>query len=1091
MRRPTLSLVHRRHLSAFLTFAVAALLFALPAAAVAAPTVSDVNSNNGSYKGGNTVTVTGTGFAAGATVKFGATKATAVTVNSSTSITTTTPAGTGTVHVTVTTAEGTSATTGSDQFAYDPAPQGPWLGLNANFGGQGENTAQKFQQHGIAYDAGYGLDLEAGQLVTPGSLAFEYLAEDLKYGMRPIITIRPAGWNPAWGTPLPKGSEITTYVTNFVKTAQSAREAFPEPHLVFQPINEPYGHGSAAEYAGIVAQLLPAAQTAGIPLEDIYIAAYGKDIYSSEQWVTGMYTAKPELKTLIGGWNFHPYGPAEGEDSLHREGIQSVPWVQQLMTSGQNNIIVSEVGFWTPDVNEGKAKGGPESAWTSNSEMASAYLTKMLTNARPMHDAGWLRALLVYNRTEGGWAMETGGSLTQEGSALISFADWDKHPRIEGAQTATEVGADKATLVIGALFSGGYNTTYQFEYGQTESYGSKAPIPAGETSEYEGIELRQKITGLEPKTTYHFRLKATNAYGVTYSEDHTFTTKTSPAFAGNIGVGTLSRPADAAVDSSGNIWVVDRLNNRLVKFNPQGTVLQTIGSLGSANGQLNAPESVAITPQGNLWVTDSGNIRVQEFSPAGAFIAKFGSKGTGTGQFSEWGPKGIAVDRQGNLWVTDYSNRAQEFNQFGEAPKVIGAGQFSQSAGIDVGPEGKIWISDWEANRVRVYNEAGELKTTFGTSGTSNGQFTRPDALEVDSRGNVWVADETERIQEFNQAGTYVGQFGSTGSGEGQLSLSWPFGLTSDAKGNLWIADTSNNRVQHWEIADYVPSYQFSVGGGGSGAEGDLYRPADAAADSSGNVWVVDRLNNRLEKFGPNGEFLAKLGSKGSGDGQLESPRGVAIDSTGNIWVADSGNGRIEEFNSKGEYLSKFGSKGASPGQFSSWGPKDLAFDSTGNIWVTDYSTRIQRFEPTGKFLKSVGGPYPTSPEFAQAAGIDVGPGGKIWVSDWELNQVEVLSETGSFLSKFGVYGTEPSKFQHPDTLDVDAQGNVWVGDEANSRVQEFNQSGEYVTQFGTAGSGAGQFKFGWSFGVADDGKGNLWVADSNNNRLQKWRYAP
>ena len=63
-----------------------------------------------------------------------------------------------------------------------------------------------------------------------------------------------------------------------------------------------------------------------------------------------MYHAQPRLQTEIQGWYFHPYGPPSGSELEHSLGIQSVAEVQQLMTSGQNNIIVSEVGYCAPDV---------------------------------------------------------------------------------------------------------------------------------------------------------------------------------------------------------------------------------------------------------------------------------------------------------------------------------------------------------------------------------------------------------------------------------------------------------------------------------------------------------------------------------------------------------------------------------------------------------------------------------------------------------------------------------------------------------------------------------------------------------------------
>jgi hypothetical protein len=168
----------------------------------------------------------------------------------------------------------------------------------------------------------------------------------------------------------------------------------------------------------VIAKLLPEAQTAGIPLANIYVAAYGR------HWVSKMYEAQSKLKTEIEGWYFHPYGPPSGTAEENGQGIQSLPNVQAEMTSGQNNIIVSEIGYWTHDVNGGESKGGPSSVWAENSTQAAQWLTETLDNALPYRQAGWLKALLIYSRNDGGWAMELPGStLTKQGEALDNFAN--------------------------------------------------------------------------------------------------------------------------------------------------------------------------------------------------------------------------------------------------------------------------------------------------------------------------------------------------------------------------------------------------------------------------------------------------------------------------------------------------------------------------------------------------------------------------------------------------------------------------------------------------------------------------------------------
>ncbi|HEX7244017.1 MAG TPA: SMP-30/gluconolactonase/LRE family protein [Solirubrobacterales bacterium] len=575
------------------------------------------------------------------------------------------------------------------------------------------------------------------------------------------------------------------------------------------------------------------------------------------------------------------------------------------------------------------------------------------------------------------------------------------------------------------------------------------------------------------------------------------TVSTLPTFVSSFGSsgsgnGQFSHPAGIAVDSKGNLWVVDEVHYRVEKFNEAGEYLTKFGSSGTANGKFSRPTDVAIDAKGNLWVTDAANNRIEEFNEAGEYITKVGTAGSGNLQFS--GPESIAIDPKGNIWVGDtYNHRVQELNEKGEFIRAFGTygtgqGQIVESTGIAIGPGGNVWVADWGNNRVEEFSETGEFIRQFGTAGSGSGQFKRPDVIDIDTHGNVWVGDEgNNRVQEFNQSGEYVTQFGTAGTADGKFSFGWPFGVATDSKGRIWVADSGNDRVQRWQIPNYVPTYSSSFGTAGTG-KGQLAHPAGIAADAKGNVWVADEENHRVQKFNKSGEYVAEFGSEGEGDGQFARPTDVAIDPKGNLWVTDARNNRIEEFSEAGKFIRKVGSLGAGQGQFQK--PESLAIDPQGHIWIGDtYNGRVQELNEKGEFIRTFGTYGSGQGQIAEAAGIAIGPGGNVWVADWGNNRVEEFSETGDFIRQFGSEGTGNGQFKHPDAIDVDTHGDVWVGDEGNERIQEFNQSGEYVTQFGAAGSGPGQFLFSWPMGIASDPKGHLWIADSGNSRVQNWSY--
>ncbi len=264
--------------------------------------------------------------------------------------------------------------------------------------------------------------------------------------------------------------------------------------------------------------------------------------------------------------------------------------------------------------------------------------------------------------------------------------------------------------------------------------------------------------------------------------------------------GQLSSPNDLALDAEGNIWVADKANNRIEKFSPGGGYLSKFGSSGTGNGQLNAPTALVVDAEGNIWVADHGNNRIQKFNAKGEYLSKFGSTGTSNGQFS--GPEGIAIDSEGNVWASD-KTRVQEFSSAGTfkaiLPQGSEKGQIKEPTGIAVGPEDRIWVADWSAQRISVFDKAGNFIRQFGSEGGGDGQFHRPSALTVTEGGIVWVSDSLgNRVEAFEEDGSYLSKFGKGGSGEGEMSN--PAGIAVDEVGDIWVADKGNNRVQEWEL---------------------------------------------------------------------------------------------------------------------------------------------------------------------------------------------------------------------------------------------------------------------------------------------------
>ena len=219
-------------------------------------------------------------------------------------------------------------------------------------------------------------------------------------------------------------------------------------------------------------------------------------------------------------------------------------------------------------------------------------------------------------------------------------------------------------------------------------------------------------------------------------------------------------------------------------------------------------------------------------------------------------------------------------------------------------------------------------------------------------------------------------------------------------------------------------------------------------------------------------QFVTKWGTQGTGDGQFMYLLGVAVDTSGNVYVADTQNNRIQKFSSTGSFLTKWGSLGEGDGQF--YVPLNVAVDSSGNVYVTESNNfRIQKFSSTGSFLTKWGTWGTDDGEFNRPAGVAVDSSGNVYVADIDNNRIQKFSPDGSFLTKWGSYGSGDGQFANPRSVAVDSSGNVYVGDLNNHRIQKFSSTGSFIMKLG-----GGQFTY--PNGVAVDSSGNVYVVDNS-----------
>ena len=402
-----------------------------------------------------------------------------------------------------------------------------------------------------------------------------------------------------------------------------------------------------------------------------------------------------------------------------------------------------------------------------------------------------------------------------------------------------------------------------------------------------------------------------------------------------------------------------------------------------------------------------------------------------------------------------------------------------------------------------------------GTSGGLGGEMNTPEDVAVDSAGNVWVADQN-RLQRFSSSGVWQRTMGKNVNG-----------------GGVYEACT----------------FESSCLAGSTGAlGGEMNFPAGVAADTSGNIYVADFLNQRIQKFNTAGVWerawgrnvvedggagtvctdvqavnLATLcfeictvasdcqeGDPGGLGGEMDFPSKVAADASGNVYVSEGSGQRIQKFNSSGAWERAWG-KNVDTGGSTSFeictaavncqagtagglggeinGPTELATDASGFIYVAESgNNRIEKFATsTGAWQRAWG---KNVIQTGQPG--DLGP-------VFEICTTAAHCQTGTT----GGLGGEMSA---PSGLATDTGGNVYISEGSSHRIQRFDSSGAWQRAWGKNVNGGGVFgvctvasnclagtlgslggEMNQPRGLATDASGSLYLAEFSNRRIQKF----
>ena len=287
------------------------------------------------------------------------------------------------------------------------------------------------------------------------------------------------------------------------------------------------------------------------------------------------------------------------------------------------------------------------------------------------------------------------------------------------------------------------------------------------------------------------------------------------------------------------------------------------------------------------------------------------------------------------------------------------------------------------------------------------------------------------------------------------------------------------------EPRDTCTDYVFNSSWGSPGsAEAQFNSPWGIAVSPSNEVYVLDKGNDRIQKFTREGVFIGEVTVE-----DLTSPYGISFRSDGSyiisgyMEVAGHTRATLMEFDA-GDNLQGVIADLANPFDI----PIDLAYTEN-KVYVADAgSNQVYYFsesDGTWSFNNRWGITIAGDTHTAAPRGIAVDSKGGVYVVDSGNHKIKKFNRAGSYLNSWGMEGTGEEEFFNPWDIFIDQFDYVYVVDSENHRIQKFDSKGTFITTFGSYGSGDSQFTS--PMYAFEDGYGNAYITDTGNNRVQLW----
>ena len=555
---------------------------------------------------------------------------------------------------------------------------------------------------------------------------------------------------------------------------------------------------------------------------------------------------------------------------------------------------------------------------------------------------------------------------------------------------------------------------------------------------------------------------------------------------GPVSTATVGAPTGLAIDNNGNIYFSDVRLSRIFEISNgtisvvagSGTKCddeigtQACGDGASATAstaELNIPTSIALDSLGNIYIADTVDNRVRVVNRSGVVMTIAGTSvcqgciativGDGNAcnistnptcgdggaasaaEVNE--PQGIFVDAAGNIYVADTKDQ--------EIREIVGGANGGEGSTI------KSYAGKMGADCPTATSACGDGRYAY------NALLHLPQGIFIDPDGNGYIADTSDFKIRFVSASNNVistiagtGMQGYSGDGEAAVDaeLDLPASVYVDSSKDIYVSDTGNQCIREFTSGGPI---QTVVGGAlGDGPltpQPQFANPYSVAEDSAGDIYFSDQANNRVRKLtGSGGSFtevstVAGTGSAGyspapglSGPATtatLNAPGSIALDNLGDLYIVDTNNLVIRQVNLKSNTIKTVAGTGlgcaattvnpacgdggpANEATFTQ--PLGVAVDSTGDLYITDYMGYRVRAVNMGTTTVTI-------------AGMSIGPG--------DINTIAGTGAQGdcSFSNNCGRAAVKTG-INHPGGIAVNGLGNVYFADQWNNAVRVVTTKG-------------------------------------------------